>query len=482
VAIQVATPTVASAPGRRRIADLPGPRRWPLLGNLPQMRMSRIHRDIEEWGRRYGPVFRVELGWATMLVVTDHETIAEVLGNRPDGFRRTSRLRAVGEELGSTPGVSSTEGDVWRRQRRMVMASFAVANVRDYFPRLVAVTRRLEARWRRAARDGRAVDLQADLKCFTMDAIAGLAFGAEFRNLETQDSELLGHLDTILTGVYRRMVSPLRYWRVLRLPADRRLERSMAALQATIAGIVAAARERLRRDPALRQRPASLVEAMIVAADGGESGLTDADVSGNVSTMLFAGEESTAKTLAWLIYLLHRNPLALTLAREEVLRVAPDSAAFTLEQVAALDYVEACINEAMRLKPVLPFNAVEALHDTTVAGVEVPAGTMVWCVMRHDSVDERYFPDAGTFEPERWLDRARSAPAAARRVSMAFGSGPRTCPGRHLAMMEIKLAIAMLLGAFEMQSLEPRGGAEAREVMAFMMQPERLCMRLRERR
>jgi cytochrome P450 len=136
---------------------------------------------------------------------------------------------------------------------------------------------------------------------------------------------------------------------------------------------------------------------------------------------LFAGEDTTANTLAWLIWLLHRHPDALGRAQREVREAVPDLAALTLERVEALHYLDACASEAMRLKPVAPFLGIEALHDTTIADIRVPARTLVWCVMRRDSVDDRYFQNAAAFEPAHWLGDA----AAAKRIAMLFGSGPR---------------------------------------------------------
>lgn len=103
--------------------------------------------------------------------------------------------------------------------------------------------------------------------------------------------------------------------------------------------------------------------------------------------------------------------------------------------------------------------------------------------MRHDSVDERHFPNASEFEPQRWLVEGAAAPGAgsAKRVAMPFGSGPRLCPGRYLALLEIKLAMAMLLSRFEIETVDTPDGSEAQEVMAFTMNPVGLRMRLRER-
>jgi cytochrome P450 len=465
----------------RSINDLPGPRGLPLLGNSLQVRLPRIHLDLERWAREYGPLFRIQLGPRRILMVTDHALINHLLRERPDTFRRPVRSSAVGREMGFQPGVFSAEGQAWRDQRRMVMASFSPGHVKAYFPSLLKVTQRLQGRWESAALSASTIDLQADLMRFTVDAIAGLAFGADVNTLQSDDDIIQRHLDKIFPALFKRIFTIFPYWRYVRLPVDRRLDHSVKAINLAIDNFIAQARLRLQADPALRDHPRNLLEAMIVAADQPDSGLNDSDVAGNVLTMLLAGEDTTANTLAWMIHLLQSNPQALQRARDEVRRLAPDPAAFTPEQMAGLDYLEACAHETMRLKPVAPNLPLEAIRDTVVAGVAVPRNTLVWTVLRHDSVDDRHVPNAAAFLPERWLEApAQDHPASsAKRVTMPFGGGPRICPGRYLALLEIKMAMAMLLSRFDIESLETGDGGAPRELMSFTMSPVGLRMRLR---
>lgn len=472
----------ATAP-LRRIEQLPGPRGLPLLGNAHQITLARVHQDVERWAREYGPFFRVRLGKMRALVVADHEVIATALKDRPEGFRRTVRTSQVGAEMGLKPGLFGAEGQAWRDQRRMVMASFAPGHVRAYFPSLQRVVLRLRGRWQKAAQAGHAIALQEDLMRYTVDGVAGLAFGSDINTLESDEEVIQQHLDKIFPALFRRIFARVPYWRWIRLPRDRALDRSVAAIHIAIAGFIAQARERMRANPALREQPGNLLEGMIAAADEGGSGLTDEHVAGNVITMLLAGEDTTANTLAWMIWLLQCNPAALARATEEVLRLAPDPAAFTPEQMASLDYLEACASETMRLKPVAPFLVLEALHDTTLGDVAVPAGTFVWCVMRHDPMNAKHFPDPQAFDPSRWLDHADPAltPSSPKRVAMPFGAGPRVCPGRYLALLEIKMAAAMLLSSFEIEHVGTADGQPPAEKMAFSMAPVGLRMRLRPR-
>jgi cytochrome P450 len=180
-----------------------------------------------------------------------------------------------------------------------------------------------------------------------------------------------------------------------------------------------------------------------------------------------------------MIYLLARHPEALARARDEVDRVMGPMQTWTADSLAGLDYLEACIHETMRLKPVGPFNVVEALKDQVIDDVFVPAGTSIVMVMRHDSLREDFFPQADTFMPERWLREGAGAAADhAKRIAMPFGAGPRICPGRYLALMEIKLAAAMLLQHFGIVSVDTPDGKDAVEHMALTMVPVGLRMSL----
>ena len=455
----------------RRVQDLPGPRGLPLVGNGFQFKPANLHLTAERWSREHGEEFRLRIGPREVVVLANPEVIAEVLRDRPEGFRRTSRLAAISKEMGFN-GVFSANGESWRHQRTMVMASFDPGHIKSYFPTLLKVTARFAARWRRAAAAGEAFDLQADLMRYTVDVTAGLAFGADINTIESGGDVIQQHLDKVLPRVFKRLMSPFPWWRWLRLPPDR----SALELQRAVSGFITQARERLAANPELRSKPRNLIEAMIAARDAQDSKLDDADVAGNVLTMLLAGEDTTANTLAWLIYLLHRNPGALARAREEVRGLGPIE---KYEQLAALPTIDACINETMRLKPVAPIIMLETERDAVVAGVQVPKDHLIMCLMRAGAIDERRFPDAQAFDPARW--QAGASVNSPKRVSMPFGAGPRLCPGRYLAIHEMKMVMSMLLAGFEIERVDTPDGGDAIENLAFTMAPVGLRLKLSAR-
>jgi cytochrome P450 len=476
MAVTETSTAIAAAPAAapRRIADLPGPKGLPKLGNALQIHRDRLHQQAEAWAKEFGDVYRFSIVEREFVVLSNPEVVAAVLRDRPEGFERTSRLTDIAREFGFD-GVFTSNGDKWRRQRPMVLAGLDPAHIKAFFPTLVKVTGRLRHRWHKHAATGRPMDLQAELMRYTVDVTAGLAFGTDINTIGSDDEVIQQHLDKIFPALFRRLMAPLPYWRWFPLPADLALKGHLAALNEAVQGFIQSARRRLAHEPVRREQPANLIEAMIAERDREGSELTDADVAGNVLTMLLAGEDTTANTLAWAIWLLNEHPQLAARAINEVNAVLGGEPCPTRhEQLAQLDFLEACVNETMRLKPVAPIIVQQAAREREVAGVLLPPGTLVMCLMRPAGMDESRFPRAAEFDPDRWLVNGGSvaqAASSAKRVAMPFGAGPRICPGRYLALAEMKMVLAMLLASFRIESVDTADGQPVQERLALTMSP-----------
>jgi cytochrome P450 len=467
--------------GLRSLRSLPHPPGLPWLGQTFQVDRPHFHQQLEAWLAQLGDAYRVSLAGNDLLVVADPAVVSAVLRDRPATFGRTDRMAGVAREMGFE-GVFAANGERWKLQRPMVMAGFDPRRIKQYFPSLVQVTERLDRRWQRAAAAGQAIELQDDLMRYTVDVIAGLAFGTEMNTLEGEGERIQQHLDHVFPALQRRLLAALPLWRWFQRPADRELERHLRALRSAVAGFIADARARLAADPARRDEPRNLIEAMLVEREREGSGLSDLDLSSNVLTMLLAGEDTTAHTLAWTIHLLARHPEALARAQAEVRGVlGPARVPVSMAQAAELDFLEACTHETMRLKPVAPILPLQAQVDTVVAGVAVPAGTVVILMLRAAAQSTGHFSEPQHFQPERWLGEGGADASAAKRASMPFGAGPRICPGRYLALLEMKMVLATLLAGFEIEAVTAPGGGLAEERLSFTMAPVGLQMRLRSR-
>jgi cytochrome P450 len=462
----------------RPLSSLPGPAPWPLVGNLLQLDVSKLHLQLERWTETYGQTYRLRLGRRDALVISRADTIAAVLRERPGKWRRLETMERVIREVGAH-GLFTAEGDDWRRQRRLVMTAFDPAHLKRYFTSMVRVTERLKSRLDRAAEAAQPLDLQKLLMQYTVDVTAGLAFGIDMNTLENADAPIQSHLDKVLPALMTRLFAPFPWWRHVRLPADRAFDRHLAIVHEAIGGFIRAARARLAADPGLAAHPDNLLDALVSARDDEGGLLSEADLAGNVLSILLAGEDTTANTVAWTLRLLHTHRDAWDeLVRGVDSELGGDDMPRLFDVARGFDAIEDCVNESMRLRPVAPGNLLESNQDLVLEGIFVPRGTMLMCVMRVDPVDPRIVADAKAFRPQRWCDARTPSPQpggdASRSLlksSMPFGAGPRMCPGRYLAMLEMKMILATIARNFELVDVGTRDGREPAERLAFSMFP-----------
>lgn len=460
----------AEATTHRQWRDLPGPQGWPVLGNYPQIDFRAFHAQLEAFAERYGDPCRINLGPHRFMITGDLDIAQRLLKERPEHFSRRANLTRVFAELGFN-GLFSAEDDDWRRQRRVVITALNSAHLHSFFPALRATTARLQARWQRAAAQGKAVDLPRELMRYTVDVTTQLAFGIDFNTLETDGHVIQDDLDHVFPMLNRRLGAPFPYWRWLRLPQDRALDAAVTSVRGRIGEIIAECRARLAADPARRAAPVNFLEAMIVAQEVEQVPFSDEDIVANVFTLLLAGEDTTANTLAWAMKLFIDHPAAFAAVRAEVdAALGEDTLAPDHACLDHLPQLEAFANETMRLKPVAPIIVFEAREPTVLGNVSLEAGTGIILLTRRLATRPEHFDHPTQFDPERWLrtHRAEECPHNPR-AFVPFGGGPRFCPGRNLALLEIRMVLAMVCRNFDLALAQP--ARPVREDFSFTMGP-----------
>lgn len=471
-----------AAPGRlpaRSIQDLPGPKGLPLLGNSLQIDMQRFHLILEQWCETYGPVFTFRLGSKPLVVIAESNLVNAMLRDRPETYRRLNTIEPVLSEIGVN-GVFSAEGDNWRRQRHLVMQALDTRHLRQFFPTLVKVTRRLQNRWERAAIDQHPVDVQKDLMRYTVDVTTNLAFGYDMNTLEQEGDVIQRHLEKIFPVISRRVFAAFPYWRYVKLPSDRALDDALVEVRKTIADLIAHSRQQLAQEPSRAQHPTNLLEAMLAARDEGNGHFSDDEIAGNAITILLAGEDTTANTLAWAMHFMMAHPEVQRRMQAEADAVLETAEMLhEYEDARRLTYIEAVMHETMRLKPVAPILGLETNSEVDVGDLHLPRETSVILLMRPGALQERDFEQADAFRPDRWLVDSDSRHIGHHKALMPFGSGPRLCPGRSLALLEMKTALAMVCRNFNL-SMVPQAEL-VREKFAFAMMPINLSVKFSPR-
>jgi cytochrome P450/nitrite reductase/ring-hydroxylating ferredoxin subunit len=480
-AIFVDVSELARGPGRivakRTLDDLPGPKGLPFLGNIHQLDLTKLHLILERWAAQYGPVYLFKRGATRVVALSDPKWCEQVLRARPETFTRDSAIAPVFSEMGGG-GVFSAEGDAWRPQRRLATLALAQRHLRGLYPNLQTVTTRLKKRWERLADSGAPFDIVDELKRFTVDVTTLITFGHDVNTVEQEEDVIQRKLALVFPAVTRRLFALFPTWRLVRLPRDRRLDRALAELRAWLGELVVAERARRAAEPGRAERPSNFLEAMLSARDDEGRPFSDDVIFGNLMTMLLAGEDTTANTLGWAVHQLCDSPeWVMELRREADELLGTLDVAGDIETANKLAFAGAVANETMRLRPVGPVLLLEAKVDTVVGDLLVPKGTGVAVLVRPAACDPGHFVEPHAFRPRRWLGETGGAHDVS--AYIPFGSGPRICPGRMFALLEMKVLLSMLYRNFNVERVGGEDGV--REKFAFAMSPAGLKVRLRRR-
>jgi cytochrome P450 len=403
----------------------PGPRGLPFLGSALDYRRDPTN-FLEQIARTHGDVVYSHFGRIHLYLVNHPDHLEHVLVTRRDRYGKDQFLRSLAPVLGQ--GLLLAEGQLWKTQRRRMAPAFAHRHVGQYAPAIAACTRDHVARWR----PGEVIDVGAEVMRLTLDIALRALFGTDAGD----DPARVGRAVTVMSEHFaHRLGNPLAPPRWLPTPGNRALERAIVELDAVVARILAA-----RRSSPPAAEPRDLLDMLLAARDDDGSAMDDRQLRDEVLTLLLAGHETTAQALTYGLYLLSRHPeIDAALAAERAALGAPP----TLADLPCLPLHEQVALETLRLYPPAATIGREALQDDEIAGWQIPRGAIVvmsqWVMHR----DPRFYPDPTRFHPQRWTaEFKRQLP---RLAYFPFGAGSRVCIGEAFAMLEARLALAVLL-------------------------------------
>lgn len=409
----------------------PGPRGLPLVGIMPEAWRDPLAFFVQGW-RRYGDVMKAKAGPYDYYAVVDADAAHHVLVENAKNYVKSPSYRGLRVVLGN--GLVTSEGDFWRRQRRLAQPAFHRDRLAGFVAAMVSDTQAMLDRW--AGQDpARPLDVHQEMSRLTFRIVGHTLFSVDL----DADSEGLGPVvAAALRGANEEAMAivPLPLW----VPTLRhlRLQRVVRRLDELVYKIVG----QRRRSGAIADEPGDLLSMLMSARDEEtREQMTDAQLRDEVLTLLLAGHETTANALTWTLYLLSRHPDVARRLAGEVSEVLGGRAP-ELADLPKLPFTKAILEEAMRLYP--PVWAVErrALGDDVVAGYRVRKGAIVgvctYALHRHP----RHWPNPEGFDPERFL--APRAEGRHRYAYIPFGAGPRSCIGIGMAMMEAQIVLAMV--------------------------------------
>lgn len=449
-------PSVPS--GRRPAAPAPVPGALPVLGHAWQLIRDPL--AFLTTLRDHGDFVRIRLGTASVYVTTTPDLTGALLKN-PDcivGGPLWSTLEVL---LGN--GVATSNGPLHRRQRRMIQPAFTPENVERYATVMEQEAQTTAARWQ----PGTVVDFGAEMFGTAVRIVARSLL--EVDSLGEKADRIGQALHTVFDGLYRRMILSVGALYRLPTPANRRFDHALATLHSLVDEIVA---ER-RSSP---QRRADLLEVLLNATDEHGRPLDDREIHDHIVSLVVAGAENVASTLAWTLHLLTEHP-------EQEQRLVEEVDALTLGRpvtfadLRQLPHTRNVITEAMRLRPAAWIFTRRSAAATTLGPYRIPPHTDIAYSPYAMQRDPRSFDDPLVFDPNRWTPRRTvTVPKGA---MMPFGTGNRQCPGDHFALTELAIILATVVAQWRLQ---PTAGTDTTTRIGITLHPRQLLLRAEPRR
>lgn len=422
---------------------------------------------VQKLHDQYGDVLRLKIAHETFYYVFSPDLIREVLVDHADDFRSHERVMDVFTLIYGA-NVMTTDGDTWKRQRRILAPGFLPKKIAHYLDLMIgATTDSFASNLPQGHGQSTVVDVDQFTNRLTMDVILRVLFS--YKPGKDESIRICETVRSLEHQSMREIFWPKTPPDWCPYPGRMQKLRDKATLDNLISGQIKA-----RRDCIEQHTNKTDYLAMLLAAHDEEAPidsltatLSNDEIHDNCSVIFAAGHDTTAGALTWWIGLMTQHPDYAEKARQEIQEVVSDKPQ-TPEALTRLTWLTATIKESLRLcPPVVTMFLRRAVRDVQIGEWRIPKGGAVHVPIWHIHHDARWFPEPEKFEPQRFMP---GAPEIPRGAYIPFGTGPRVCIGQHFAMIEMTLIAAILLREFNFEFLPVKSLPKPR--IEMLLKPE----------
>jgi cytochrome P450 len=415
-----------------------------------QVSATQLQKQYRQYGpgfprrlqQSYGDLFRVRMPLLSPIYFALHpDHVYAVLSQpRPPLEKPTFMRRALQSSFGN--GLFTSQGDFWRRQRRLMQPAFHHARIARYAAQMTGHAQKTIDGWE----DGQIVSIGEAMHQLTFTIVMDALFSTDEAAANTAVvHQAVRDLGQGLAAFSRSLsLSFLPAWTPL--PALRQKRRGERALAQCVRQMIAE-----RRALGEAASPPDLLTTLLFAHDEETgAGMSDRQLQDELITLYIAGHDTTAILVSWAwVLLAQHEPVAARLTAElsQTLSGRPPTAA----DLPQLPYTQMIVKETLRLYPPAWYLFRQAASDLALAGEPIPDGAIIFLMPYTTQRDGRWFAEPDSFQPERWRDGfEKSLPKGA---YFPFGLGPRTCIGNGFALMEAQLLLATIAQQFRLEQL-----------------------------
>jgi cytochrome P450 len=425
----------------------PGPRGLPIIGCLLPILRNPMY-ALAKAARQFGGIVRIPIRGKFLYLVSEPELLRELLVTNRDKYMKNIRYRHIQALVGQ--GMLLSEAAEWRRQRLVTQPDFKPDHIDAQVGWMTELTDRFLDRWRTLADSGRAIDVEPEFARLAQLLAGRYLLGPGFDAIAERFCKAAAGAKEHWPLAPRGLVALFKKPSTEKLAA---FDAAIAELDACIYGYITEHRKTGFKDCGVLTR-------LVASSKDGEPEFSDTSLRDQISTLFFAGHETSATAMCWIHYLLYKHGAVRHALQQEVSDVLGNRLA-TAAELRKLQYTSQVIDESMRLySPIHSISRV-AIENDTVGGYHIPAGATVCMSMYATHRLPHYWPDPEKFDPTRF-EPAQVA-ARSRFAYFPFAAGHRNCVGAAQAVVELKLVIARIAQRYTLelvpgQKIEPAPG------------------------
>ena len=406
--------------------------------------------------QKFGKIYGAYNGLNPQISISDPKILKQIYIKEFSNFsQRSNSFKLINGEALNT-GVNVVSGRQWKRVRNTISPSFSSSKLREMFQIVEncvdATVNRLQKVWKE--NNGR-FDSKEVFSRLSLDVICSAAFSTNV-NVQNDDDKPPQIIEAAKKAFDFSVVGKPWFILVFMFPWIEKIiswTKFSVFPRETISFFTNLVDHLLKgRTSNNQKRRTDLMQLMLEAKisnddvkNGASKGLTRLEIVGNSMIMMLAGFETTSNAMIFLAFNLATHQDVQEKLFQELKSATDEDEKITFEIVSKMKYLEMCINETLRLYPLIPRNSRYASEEITIDGITIPKHTLVDVPVYALSHDEEYWEKPFEFNPERMADMSKVDPI----VFQPFGAGPRNCVGMRFALLEIKVAFCKILQKFK---------------------------------
>uniref|UniRef100_A0A671R8S5 Cytochrome P450 3A n=1 Tax=Sinocyclocheilus anshuiensis TaxID=1608454 RepID=A0A671R8S5_9TELE len=427
---------------------IPGPKPLPFFGTMLEYRKGFHQFDVECF-KKYGRVWGIYDARQPVLCIMDQSIFKTILVKECYSLftnRRNFRLNGPLYDA-----VSIVEDDDWRRIRSVLSPSFTSGRLKEMFGIMKTHSHILVDNLGKTATRGEAVDIKEFFGAYSMDVVTSTAFSVDIDSLNNPKDPFVTNIKKMLKF---DLLNPLFLITALFPFITPVLEKmDFAFFPTSVTDFFFAALKKIKSERVAsdHKKRVDFLQLMVDSQTAGkehtEKGLSDHEILSQSMIFIFGGYETTSSTLSFFFYNLANNPEAMKKLQEEIDQTFPDKAPVDYEAVMNMEYLDAALNESLRLFPIVGRLERVCKKTVDINGLLIPKDMVVMIPTFALHRDPDYWSNPESFKPERFTKGNKESIDPY--MYMPFGLGPRNCIGMRFAQVSMKLAIVEILQRFD---------------------------------